>query len=144
MRVFSRGPIATVAMFSAGVALTTAALEDRTVWDGVYTPAQAARGEAVFPIACRGCHRELPPRVARAANGGRFMDAWTEDSLESLFTVIKNSMPRDAPASLPDAAYTDVVAYILQLNAFPSGSAELQPGTLGSVRVQAKGGPGPV
>ena len=50
-------------------------------------------------------------------------------------------MPQSAPASLSDAAYTDIVAYILKENAFPPGSEELTPGALDGIRVQAKGGP---
>jgi mono/diheme cytochrome c family protein len=121
------------------------AAADRTVWDGVYTPAQAARGASVYATECTGCHRDgLPERTAPAADGGRFMDAWAEDSLKSLFTVIKTTMPQSAPGSLSDAEYTDIVAYILQENAFPPGSEELAPGVLDDIRVQAKGGPEPV
>ena len=69
------------------------------------------------------------------------MEAWAEDSLKSLFTVIKTTMPQSAPGSLSDAAYTDVVAYILNENAFPAGSEELAPGALDAIRVQAKDGP---
>jgi mono/diheme cytochrome c family protein len=115
---------------------------DKTVWDGVYTAAQAARGAAVYATDCSGCHRDrLPERAAPAADGGRFMEAWAEDSLKSLFTVIKTTMPQTTPGSLSDAAYTDIVAYILKENAFPPGSEELTPGALDDVRVQAKGGP---
>jgi mono/diheme cytochrome c family protein len=117
----------------------------KTVWDGVYTPAQATRGATVYATECSGCHRDgLPERAAPAANGGRFMEAWAEDNLKSLFTVIKTTMPQTAPGSLSDEKYTDIVAYILKENAFPPGSEELTPGALDAVRVQAKGGPEPV
>ena len=96
----------------------------------------------MYATECSGCHRDgLPKRAAPAADGGRFMEAWAEDSLKSLFTVIKTTMPQSAPGSLSDTAYTDIVAYILKENAFPSGSEELTPGALDGVRVQAKGGP---
>jgi mono/diheme cytochrome c family protein len=128
----------------AGYGSATAA-EDKTVWDGVYTSAQATRGAAVYATECSACHRDgLPKRAAPAADGGRFMEAWAEDSLKSLFNVIKTTMPQSAPGSLSDAAYTDIVAYILKENAFPPGSEELTPGALDTVRVQGKGGPEPV
>ena len=132
--------IAMLAGYGSAAILPAAA--DKTVWDGVYTAAQATRGGAVYATECSGCHRDgLPERAAPAADGGRFMEAWGEDSLKSLFTVIKTTMPQSAPGSLSDTAYTDIVAYILKENAFPAGAEELTPGALDTVRVQAKGGP---
>ena len=123
-------------------AILPAAAADKTVWDGVFTSEQAARGGTVYATECSACHRDgLPERARPAADGGRFMEAWAEDSLKSLFSVIKTTMPQSAPGSLSDAAYTDVVAYILNENAFPPGSEELTPGVLDTIRVQAKGGP---
>ena len=37
-------------------------------------------------------------------------------------------MPPAAPASLPDAAYAEVVAYILEVNGGVAGTAELPAG----------------
>ena len=34
-------------------------------------------------------------------------------------------MPQGAPASLSPRAYADIVAYLLQVNEFPAGDAEL-------------------
>jgi mono/diheme cytochrome c family protein len=125
-----------------GSAVILPAAADKTVWDGVYTAAQATRGGALYATECSGCHRDgLPERAAPAADGGRFMEAWAEDSLKSLFTVIKTTMPQSSPGSLSDTAYTDIVAYILKENAFPAGAEELTPGALETIRVQAKGGP---
>jgi quinoprotein glucose dehydrogenase len=132
--------IVMLAGYASAAILPAAA--DKTVWDGVYTAAQATRGGAVYATECSGCHRDgLPERAAPAADGGRFMEAWGEDSLKSLFTVIKTTMPQSAPGSLSDTAYTDIVAYILKENAFPAGAEELTAGALDTVRVQAKGGP---
>ena len=104
-------------------AILPVAAADRTVWDGVFTTAQAARGATVYAAECSACHRDsLPERARPAAGGGRFMEAWAEDSLKSLFTVIKTTMPQSAPGSLSDAAYTDVVAYILKENCLPGWS----------------------
>jgi hypothetical protein len=35
-------------------------------------------------------------------------------------------MPRDDPSTLPDAVYVDLIAFILDANAFPPGAAELK------------------
>lgn len=131
--------------FSAQLAQAASAPLDRTIWEGVYTTSQAERGAQVFERECRTCHKEsLPDRVLPAARGGRFMEAWSEDTLESLFTLIKMSMPRGAPASLSDSAYTDIVAYILHLNELPAGSDQLETNALTGIRVSARNGPGPV
>ena len=68
-----------------------------TVWDGVYTEAQAARGQAQYEASCRSCHRE-GPRKDEA-----FMRDWQGTSLDGLFSQIKATMPAGAPSSLSDA-----------------------------------------
>ena len=50
--------------------LPVAAAADKTVWDGVFTSAQATRGGAVYATECSGCHRDgLPERARPAADG---------------------------------------------------------------------------
>jgi len=116
----------------------------KTVWDGVYTSEQAARGEAAYADSCSGCHRDDLRGYNGVLVGGRFMDSWREDTLNSFFRNVKKTMPRDAPSSLSDATYLDIVAYILKANAFPSGKAPLTIETLPDIRVEAKQGPQPV
>jgi hypothetical protein len=72
------------------------------------------------------------------------MDHWREDSVKSFFTAIKTTMPRNAPRSLGDGEYIDIVAFILQSNAFPTGSDELTIDTLDRTRITGKEGPKPV
>jgi S-disulfanyl-L-cysteine oxidoreductase SoxD len=112
--------------------------DGKTVWDGVYTAAQAARGQAQFEATCRSCHREGPRK------GEAFMRDWQGTGLDGLFSQIKASMPAGAPASLSDQAYLDLVAYMLQVNAFPAGPAELSADAIKGIRVEGKDGPGPV
>ncbi|MEP6714385.1 MAG: hypothetical protein ABJC09_02350 [Terriglobia bacterium] len=50
-------------------------------------------------------------------------------------------MPRDAPGSLSDSAYLDIVAWVLEANSFPSGDKALTLDTLPAIRVEAKEGP---
>jgi hypothetical protein len=40
---------------------------------------------------------------------------------------VKRNMPADNAGTLSDPAYVDVLAYILQQNTFPAGTAELKP-----------------
>ena len=117
-----------------------------TVWDGVYTTDQAARGEAAYDNHCSSCH--LPDlrgsAEARPLAGDAFMLDWREDNLNSLFTRIRTLMPFDDPATLGESTYLDSVAYILQVNGFPAGSRELTVGSLAEVRIEARDGPGQV
>jgi quinoprotein glucose dehydrogenase len=116
----------------------------RSVWDGVYTAVQAARGREAYEARCSSCHRaDLSGGSARALDGPRFWQDWGEDSLYSLYALTKTTMPRNA-ATLPDAMYLDIVAYILQMNGYPPGARELSNDNIASVRVLRKEGPGPV
>ena len=36
-------------------------------------------------------------------------------------------MPEDNPGGLPAQTYTDIIAYVLELNGYPSGTTELTP-----------------
>ena len=139
--------VAWLSFAGAGAAVSAAGQENRTtVWDGVYTAEQAARGEAVYRSHCLGCHQadfsgteEASPLV-----GDPFMQAWREDTVGNLYTRVRNLMPFDEPATLSDAAYLDSVAYLLQVNGFPAGSRELTAVRAADVRIEAEDGPGEV
>ena len=118
-------PRATVAQSAAAQAPTA----KRSVWDGVYTDAQARRGEGQYGRSCEQCHGtdlsgnqvdEVPSLVWDA-----FMAQWSGKTARDLFEQVSRSMPRDAPGSLSARAYADVIAYILQANKLPSGNQEL-------------------
>jgi len=111
--------------------------DGRTVWDGVYTAAQAARGKTEYEASCRACHRG-GPRTDEA-----FMRDWSGSDVESLFTQVKVSMPTGAPSSLSDHAYLDIVAFMLQANAFPAGGNELSADAIKSIRIEGRHGPAP-
>ena len=121
--------------------------EDRTtVWDGVYTAGQAARGKIVYDRNCGACH--LPDLSgsdeARPLAGERFMQDWREDTVRTLFVRIRNLMPFDEPATLGEDAYLDSVAYILEFNGFPPGDRELTPEGLADIRIEGREGPAEV
>jgi S-disulfanyl-L-cysteine oxidoreductase SoxD len=114
----------------------------KTVWDGVYTAAQANRGQTVYEQSCMRCHGEDMTRSGDVLVGTKFMDEWREDSLQGLFTTLRISMPRNAPQSLTDDEYLDVVAYLLQVNSFPAApTEELMLDALDRIRVVGKEGP---
>ena len=114
----------------------------RTVWEGVYTDAQAARGQTQYEASCRACHAGGPRRDEA------FMRDWSGTDVESLFSWIRAYMPPGArsslSASLSDAAYLDIVAYMLRGNAFPAGRDELSAGAIKNIRIEGRNGPEPV
>lgn len=126
-----------VAAFVAACAGVAA--QERTAGDGVYTSAQAMRGQTAFQTSCAACHQT--DGIAPNLTGERFARFWTDATLNTLFTQIKSSMPRNAPGSLTDAAYTDIVAFLLAQNGFPAGGDELHPAAMGNVRIAVAGAP---
>jgi hypothetical protein len=114
-----------------------------SVLDGVYTPAQAARGEAAYSASCSGCHEgqdaDGPELIGKA-----FLDRWREDKLEPLFTFMKTRMPGNLPGSLDASVYADVTAFLLQANHLPAGTRELAPDMVGSIQLVGPDGPRPL
>jgi len=64
--------------------------------------------------------------MAPSVAGSDFIVFWVDLPVGALFERIKVSMPEDAPGRLSDEEYTDVVAYLLDANAYPAGETELQ------------------
>ena len=114
-----------------------------TVLDGVYTNAQAARGEAAYSASCSGCH-EGQDADGPALSGKAFLDRWREDTLEPLFTFVKTRMPGNLPGSLEDKAYADILAYILQANHLPAGTKEFSADMAGAIQLVGTEGPRPL
>ena len=97
-----------------------------TVWQGVYSEAQAARGKAEYTTHCASCHRDDLGGYNEIIKGARFMEKNRESVLQLFFEKTRTTMPRGAPASLTDKAYVDIVSYVLKVNEFPAGAAELR------------------
>jgi mono/diheme cytochrome c family protein len=96
----------------------------RTVTQGVYTAAQAKRGEALYMMRCVACHGPaLAGDLGPPLSGDVFVNNW--QSLADLTDKISNTMPYDEPRTLTKAQVADVIAFVLQTNRFPAGSAEL-------------------
>jgi hypothetical protein len=114
-----------------------------TVLDGVYTNAQAGRGEEAFASKCAMCH-EGTCTDGPALTGTPFIDEWREDTLESLFTFIKTRMPRDAQGSLSESIYLDILAHILETNHYPGGIKELTADAVKNTLLVGEGGPKPL
>jgi cytochrome c len=115
----------------------------RSVWDGVYTDAQAKRGAESYQYSCATCHSpDLEGDAGRdvpALYGEEFVAGWSKQSLGALFDLLKKTMPKDSPGSLKAESYADIVAYLLQANEFPAGAGELaaDPAALERIAIDA-------
>ena len=98
-----------------------------TVWDGVFTEAQASRGEAAYRRSCAACHKEdlLGGGTAPALAGEAFFRRWNESTLDDVVETMRSSMPQEAPNSLDAQVYVDIVTYLLKASGSPTGSEEL-------------------
>ena len=109
------------------IGIAAIAQTSKTVWDGVYTDDQAKRGEGVYAKECASCHgSELTGgEAAPPLTGDAFYANWNGLTLGDLFERIRVSMPQNAPGSLSRQQNADVLAFILKVNQFPAGKAEL-------------------
>ena len=137
--------IASAALVVVGVSgQATSSQGARTVLDGAYTEAQAMRGERDYGRSCERCHGvDLtgdPTTEVPALQSAPFVEQWQGKTAKDLFDLIKRSMPADQPDSLTTRAYVDIVAYLMSVNHFPSGSQELsrEPGDLQQIRIEAE------
>ena len=129
--------------------LSAQAPQKQTIWSGVYTAEQAARGEAVYKANCARCHGEDLSRNPQAVlNGNDFLQRWREDNVESLFTFIRTSMPPTRRGTervpLPDEQYLDVLTYIFKSNNFPASDHELTATDTPGIQIEEKDGPKPL
>jgi cytochrome c len=109
-----------------------------TIWDGVYSEAQARRGEQVFKTECSYCHKEdlsggfiddglgrAPALAGKRAFDSSFMDRWGGQTVGDLVATIAATMPQKHPASLTLENYIDVATYLLSKNDVPHGASDL-------------------
>ena len=114
---------------------------DRTVWDSVFTAEQAARGEVGYEQTCARCHQSSLGGAdeAPALAGATFLGKWNGLTLGDLHDRVRKTMPPREPGIYGRQLVTDVIAYMLSVNEFPSGKVELpvEPMSLQGIRVQA-------
>jgi mono/diheme cytochrome c family protein len=117
-----------------------------SIWDGVFSGAQAQRGGALYEGPCGWCHgRRLngapddpdmrsTPALARAP----FLRRWEGRSLATLYEYIRATMPENSPGSLSEQEYVDLIAYMLEVSGAEAGEDELQPDapSLAQVRIE--------
>jgi mono/diheme cytochrome c family protein len=123
----SRAGAGLAVVFTALLGSAIGGQEPRTVWDGVYTEAQAERGRGAYAQACASCHADdlRGKGTAPSLIEESFAFLWADMSVGDLFERTRMLMPSDRPGSLPSATYADLLAFVLSKNGFPAGTSEL-------------------
>ena len=100
----------------------------KSVLDGIYTDAQATRGDKVYADNCAVCHG---PKLAGTDTAGPplagadFTNGYKDMSAGALLNKISMDMPANAPGTLTPEQYADVMAFVLNVNKYPAGQTEL-------------------
>ena len=109
--------------------LLAAATASRSIWDGVYSRDQVARGKKSYGIECADCHGdqlEGDGKKSPPLKGEEFFKAWTNKSVHKLIDQTWRTMPPEDPRTLSKELCADVTAYILAENGYPAGQADLK------------------
>lgn len=108
--------------------IVSRAQSSNTIWEGVYTVAQAERGAEQYSARCASCHAADLRGNSNSPSllGLSFMFIWEGKSLGEIYSKMRNEMPTDQPGSLSAQTYSDILAFILRANEFPAGSTELE------------------
>lgn len=118
-----------LAGFYVSAMVVVGAQAAKSVNEGVYSEAQAKRGQAIYLEQCAACHGDnlegtgpMPPLA-----GKDFLSNWQGKPVSDVFEKTQTSMPATAPGSLSPEQTADVVAYMLSVGKYPAGAAELAP-----------------
>lgn len=112
-------------MFAVLLSTSTAILgagqaaSEKTIADGVYSAAQADRGEQRFKTSCSSCH------TPGSFGGGAFADRWNGQTMGEVFDFVSNAMPENDPGGLAAEDYANVLAFILKVNGYKAGDNDL-------------------
>lgn len=128
-----------LALAAAGLVSAQTGAHVRTVWNGVYTEAQATRGAAAFAQSCSGCHT-LAAEGKAPLSGQAFWKSFAQKSVGDLLEYVNANMPNGTPGSLSESTYRDIVALMLKSNGFPAGTAELRRDNVAAVQIVPKDG----
>jgi len=94
---------------------------------GVYTDAQAKRGEGLYKDQCAACHGEdlRGNDIIPGITGQTFTGNWQGKSLGDLYDKIQMTMPALNPGSLTPEQTADLIALVLSVGKYPAGQTDL-------------------
>ena len=105
---------------------------------GDYAQSQADAGLQVFSQSCASCHgANLRGQSGPALAGPDFASnlSYSKMSAQQFYDFVRTQMPANAPGSLSEQQYLQVLAYILSKNGYPAGASPLSTSTLGSLQL---------
>ena len=145
MKIVHRIGLLATAAFVASVGtgmMSAQAPAAKTLWDGIYTEAQASRGNQVFSSTCTNCHT-LGAEGNRPLSGQKFWDSYAQKTVGDLYGFVSKNMPNGAgqAGTLSPTTYADLIALILRANGVPAGTTELVPAEVASITIVGKDGP---
>jgi mono/diheme cytochrome c family protein len=111
-----------------GAVVMLKAQEVRSVWTGVYTDAQAKRGEELYFERCVRCHGATFMGGTDGAGpllGPTFNGNWNGVPLDQMLDRVRATMPQDKPATLSRQQVADALSFIFSINKIPAGKDEL-------------------
>ena len=126
---------------AAGNSLSSS-LHQAAQQDGIYTEAQALRGQSVYDARCASCHgTQLEGGSASPLTGSRFLTKWGNRTVDELHFIVRTQMPYGAGGSLTKQQYIDAVAYLLRANGYRPGRRELptSAAVLQKLRIESQG-----
>ena len=92
-----------------------------------YSSVQATNGATLYQQNCATCHlSDLQGSFeAPALNNTNFRINWTNRGVNELLDLLRRSMPPQAPGSLDESGYLQIVAFLLRANNIRESSIEL-------------------
>lgn len=142
-RVASAAAATMVVLVTGGsVTAVSHAQEERSIQDGVYTAAQAARGEHLYKQLCVPCHgaQWTAPNAAPGSTGDDFLAKFDGKTVGALFEKILNTMPGSDPGILIPSEVAELIAFLASSSQVPAGQTELpsDPVLLRQIRIVKK------
>jgi S-disulfanyl-L-cysteine oxidoreductase SoxD len=109
------GAAVVVALGGGAVAART---QGASTSDGVYTAAQATKGQELYAQTCESCHQ--PAKFT----GAEWTRAYVGRPLDEVNRAMAE-MPADNPGSLSSDDVAALLAYFLHMNKYPAGQTPL-------------------
>lgn len=119
-----------VVLPAAWLMLVTAApqaAQSKSVNDGIFSEAQATRGEAAYKRDCSSCHGDglAGDGFAPGLAGSEFLSNWNGTTAGDLFDRVRISMPPSNPGGVSSQDKADIIAFMLKTNKYPAGTTEM-------------------
>jgi len=122
--------LSVLAVIVAAAQVLTAQDGPTSVQAGVYTDAQAERGEKFFGEACMVCHQP------EEFSDGGYLEGWSGQNVNDFVEFVRSTMPEDNPGRLKRREYIDIIAYFFKLNGLPTGETELDRKSLRQIQIE--------